>query len=122
MASRCPRTSATGCCARPTSRPASSAPWSRTRSRTASCGGNTWRRWSANGPTGAPSTVPRAMPEQFYGIRHHGPGSARAVLAALAEQRPDVLLVEGPPEADDLVRWLADDRLGPPGPLLRYAT
>ncbi|WDZ83253.1 DUF5682 family protein [Micromonospora cathayae] len=62
------------------------------------------------------------MPEQLYGIRHHGPGSARAVVAALAEQRPDILLVEGPPEADELLRWAADDRLEPPVALLGYAT
>ncbi|GLI02879.1 DUF5682 family protein [Phytohabitans aurantiacus] len=60
------------------------------------------------------------MPERFYGIRHHGPGSARAVVAALDEQRPDILLVEGPPEADTLVKWVADERLVPPVALLGY--
>ena len=34
------------------------------------------------------------------GIRHHGPGSARAVRAALDELQPDCVLVEGPPDAD----------------------
>ena len=43
------------------------------------------------------------MTTLVYGIRHHGPGSARSVRAALAGQRPDVVLIEGPPEADDLV-------------------
>jgi hypothetical protein len=61
------------------------------------------------------------MPEHFYGVRHHGPGSARAVLRALDEQRPDVLLIEGPPEADELVRWVTDERLEPPVALLGYA-
>jgi hypothetical protein len=61
------------------------------------------------------------MPERFYGVRHHGPGSARAVVAALDEQRPDILLVEGPPEADTLVKWVADERLVPPVALLGYA-
>ncbi|GAA1895572.1 DUF5682 family protein [Asanoa iriomotensis] len=61
------------------------------------------------------------MPERYYGIRHHGPGSARAVLRALEEQRPDILLVEGPPEADELIEWVADDRLQPPVALLGYA-
>ncbi|MEV4532991.1 DUF5682 family protein [Asanoa sp. NPDC049518] len=61
------------------------------------------------------------MPERYYGIRHHGPGSARAVLRALEEQRPDILLVEGPPEADELIQWVADDRLQPPVALLGYA-
>ena len=40
----------------------------------------------------------------LYGVRHHGPGSARSVRAALAEQRPDIVLIEGPPEADELLK------------------
>ena len=61
------------------------------------------------------------MPERYYGIRHHGPGSARAVVQELDRQRPDVLLVEGPPEADELVRWVADAGLESPVALLGYA-
>src|SRR5438552_5563733 len=55
-----------------------------------------------------------------YGIRHHGPGSARSVRAALAAQRPDVVLIEGPPEADDLVALAADPDMRPPVALLGY--
>ncbi|WP_250007100.1 DUF5682 family protein [Actinoplanes sp. M2I2] len=62
------------------------------------------------------------MPERLYGIRHHGPGSARAVVQELERQPPDVLLVEGPPEADALVRWVADAGLEPPVALLGYAS
>ncbi|GIM97786.1 DUF5682 family protein [Paractinoplanes toevensis] len=62
------------------------------------------------------------MPERLYGIRHHGPGSARAVVQELERQPPQILLVEGPPEADDLVRWVADAGLEPPVALLGYAT
>ncbi|WP_250033374.1 DUF5682 family protein [Paractinoplanes maris] len=62
------------------------------------------------------------MPERLYGIRHHGPGSARAVVQELERQPPDVLLVEGPPEADALVRWVADSGLEPPVALLGYAS
>ena len=40
---------------------------------------------------------------ELYGIRHHGPGSARSVREGLAEFGPDVVLIEGPPEADGLV-------------------
>ncbi len=40
--------------------------------------------------------------------------------AALAEQRPDVLLIEGPPEADGLVALAADDEMRPPVALLGY--
>ncbi|MGX6605496.1 DUF5682 family protein [Micromonosporaceae bacterium Da 78-11] len=61
------------------------------------------------------------MPERLYGIRHHGPGSARAVVQELDRQPPEILLVEGPPEADDLVRWVADAGLEPPVALLGYA-
>jgi hypothetical protein len=61
------------------------------------------------------------MPEQYYGIRHHGPGSARAVVASLESQQPSIVLIEGPPEADELVRWVADDGLEPPVALLGYA-
>ncbi|GIE33035.1 hypothetical protein Ait01nite_060800 [Actinoplanes italicus] len=61
------------------------------------------------------------MPERIYGIRHHGPGSARAVVRELTANPPEVLLIEGPPEADDLVRWVADGGLEPPVALLGYA-
>ena len=40
--------------------------------------------------------------------------------AALAEQRPDVVLIEGPPEADGLVALAADDEMRPPVALLGY--
>ncbi|BCJ41838.1 hypothetical protein GCM10010168_75260 [Actinoplanes ianthinogenes] len=61
------------------------------------------------------------MPERFYGVRHHGPGSARAVVRELDAQQPEILLVEGPAEADELVRWVADEGLEPPVALLGYA-
>ncbi|RZU49157.1 hypothetical protein EV385_0893 [Krasilnikovia cinnamomea] len=61
------------------------------------------------------------MPERLYGIRHHGPGSARALVQELDRQRPDIVLIEGPPEADELVRWVADEQLAPPVALLGYA-
>ncbi|MEU6989868.1 DUF5682 family protein [Streptomyces sp. NPDC046465] len=56
----------------------------------------------------------------LLGVRHHGPGSARAVRAALDEARPDVVLVEGPPEADDLVGLAADEGMRPPVALLAH--
>jgi hypothetical protein len=56
----------------------------------------------------------------LYGIRHHGPGSARSVRAALAEQCPDIVLIEGPPEADGLVALAADAQMRPPVALLGY--
>ncbi|MEU7785758.1 DUF5682 family protein [Amycolatopsis sp. NPDC049159] len=58
----------------------------------------------------------------LLGIRHHGPGSARAVAARLAELEPDVVLIEGPPEADVLVELTEDPAMAPPVALLAYAT
>ena len=55
-----------------------------------------------------------------YGIRHHGPGSARSLRAALAGQRPDVVLIEGPPEADELAGLAAEEDMRPPVALLAY--
>ena len=39
----------------------------------------------------------------LFGIRHHGPGSARSLARALEALAPDLVLIEGPPEADDLL-------------------
>lgn len=50
----------------------------------------------------------------LLGVRHHGPGSARAVLAALAAARPAAVLIEGPPEGDALMPLAADPRMRPP--------
>lgn len=52
------------------------------------------------------------------GARHHGPGSARSVGAELERIRPELVLVEGPPEADALVALVGD--LAPPVSLLAY--
>ncbi|HEX2048530.1 MAG TPA: DUF5682 family protein [Acidimicrobiales bacterium] len=58
------------------------------------------------------------MTVRYFGIRHHGPGSARSLEAALEEWRPDVVLVEGPPEADDLVALAGSEEMQPPVALL----
>ncbi|WP_316747519.1 DUF5682 family protein [Streptomyces herbicida] len=57
----------------------------------------------------------------LLGVRHHGPGSARAVRAALDAARPGVVLLEGPPEADALIPLAADEDLRPPVALLAHA-
>src|SRR5688572_5009404 len=62
------------------------------------------------------------MSVHLFGIRHHGPGSARALAAALEELKPDLILVEGPPEADELVALAADEQMRPPVALLVYGT
>jgi len=58
---------------------------------------------------------------RLYGIRHHGPGSARSVREALTDLGPDVVLIEGPAEADELVPLVGDPEMQPPVALLGYA-
>jgi hypothetical protein len=57
----------------------------------------------------------------ILGIRHHGPGSARSVLAELERLQPDALLVEGPSDASDLIGLIEDPGMRPPVALLVYA-
>ncbi|RSS81630.1 hypothetical protein EF918_09735, partial [Streptomyces sp. WAC06614] len=57
----------------------------------------------------------------LLGVRHHGPGSARAVRAALEAARPAAVLIEGPPEGDALLPLAADPDLRPPVALLAHA-
>jgi hypothetical protein len=57
----------------------------------------------------------------IFGIRHHGPGSARRLLEALGELRPRIVLIEGPSDASDLLPMLADPAMVPPVALLTYA-
>lgn len=60
------------------------------------------------------------MSVHLLGIRHHGPGSARSVVAALEAIQPKTVLVEGPPDADDLLALAADAEMRPPVALLVY--
>ncbi len=60
------------------------------------------------------------MAYRVFGIRHHGPGSARYLLAEFAKWQPDAVLIEGPPEADAILRWAGDPRLEPPVAILAY--
>ena len=60
-------------------------------------------------------------PVEVFGIRHHGPGSARSLIAALTEYQPDAVLIEGPADADPLLRWVLADGMTPPLALLGYA-
>ena len=58
---------------------------------------------------------------RLLGIRHHGPGSARAVRRApWTSYRPDVVLIEGPPEADPLLALAGRRGMRPPVALLGY--
>lgn len=60
------------------------------------------------------------MSVHLLGIRHHGPGSARHVLEALENLKPDIILVEGPPEGEVILKWVADREMKPPVALLAY--
>ena len=55
------------------------------------------------------------------GVRHHGPGSARSVVAELDRLRPAVVLIEGPADADPLLALAATPGMAPPVALLAYA-
>ncbi len=57
----------------------------------------------------------------LLGIRHHGPGSAYSVRQALAEIQPDLILIEGPVEAEAVLSLAADEAMVPPVALLLYA-
>ncbi|MFY7964588.1 MAG: DUF5682 family protein [Chitinophagaceae bacterium] len=60
------------------------------------------------------------MAIHILGIRHHGPGSAKNVQAFLEELKPDIVLVEGPPEADSLLQYANHPNLIPPIAILAY--
>ncbi|MEL6841728.1 MAG: DUF5682 family protein, partial [Bacteroidota bacterium] len=57
---------------------------------------------------------------KVFGIRHHGPGSARRLKNALESWEPDLILIEGPAEADQLVSFLSESDLEPPVAVLVY--
>ena len=65
--------------------------------------------------------VGERLPVEVFGIRHHGPGSARSLVAALVDYQPDAVLIEGPADADPLLRWVLADGMTPPLALLGYA-
>ncbi|MEV8122890.1 DUF5682 family protein [Streptomyces sp. NPDC085944] len=73
---------------------------------------------ASGGPEGSGEPGSRPL---LLGVRHHGPGSARAVRAALEAARPGVVLVEGPPEADVLIPLAAHEDMRPPVALLAHA-
>ena len=54
-------------------------------------------------------------------VRHHGPGSARSVVAELERLRPGIILVEGPADAGPVLALAGDPGMVPPVALLAYA-
>ena len=57
---------------------------------------------------------------RIFGVRHHGVGSARSLLAALERWQPDAVLIEGAPEADKILSLAALPDTKPPVALLVY--
>lgn len=60
------------------------------------------------------------MAVHCFGVRHHGPGSARSLLQALHALEPDCVLIEGPPDAEALIP-LAAEGMQPPVAILIYS-
>jgi Family of unknown function (DUF5682) len=56
-----------------------------------------------------------------FGIRHHGPGCARSLRAGLEGLEPDIVLVEGPPDAQEVLPLLTAEDMKPPVALLIYS-
>lgn len=57
----------------------------------------------------------------LFGIRHHGPGCARSLLAALDAQPPLCLLIEGPAGTEALLTHVLEAGMQPPVALLSYS-
>ena len=60
------------------------------------------------------------MTVRLFGIRHHGPGGARSLVSVLEDMRPDAVLVEGPPDAVDVLPLIVSPEMKPPVALLVY--
>ncbi|MCU1361897.1 MAG: hypothetical protein JWN99_3186 [Ilumatobacteraceae bacterium] len=58
---------------------------------------------------------------RVLGIRHHGPGSARAVRASLQAEPPDIVLIEGPSDGDGVASLAVDPEMSPPVAMLGYS-
>ncbi len=61
------------------------------------------------------------MAVHVFGIRHHGPGSARSLAKSLAELGPDIVLIEGPPEANAILPLVIHEQMKPPVAILIHA-
>lgn len=57
----------------------------------------------------------------YLGVRHHGPGSAKRLLAALDSIKPELVLIEGPADCSELLPMLAQAEMRPPVALLAYS-
>jgi Family of unknown function (DUF5682) len=60
------------------------------------------------------------MSWHVLGIRHHGPGCARSLLTALDEIKPDVIVMEGPADAEEILSQAGHEQMKPPVAMLLY--
>jgi hypothetical protein len=60
------------------------------------------------------------MALHILGIRHHGVGSAKNVLQQLTELKPDIILVEGPPEITEVLSLAGSTEMVPPVAIMIY--
>ncbi|MGB6222057.1 DUF5682 family protein [Haloferula sp.] len=58
----------------------------------------------------------------LFGIRHHGPGCARSLVRALERLQPEVVVIEMPMEAEDLLGHAGDEAFKPPVAILIHRT
>ena len=56
----------------------------------------------------------------YFGIRHHGPGSTKRLVAALNKLQPVKILIEGPADCSELLPFLAHKNMQPPVALLAF--
>lgn len=60
------------------------------------------------------------MSIHILGIRHHGAGSARRVQQQLEALEPDLILIEGPPEINEVLPYIGHRDLEPPVAIMVY--
>lgn len=60
------------------------------------------------------------MSIHVFGIRHHGPGCARSLRAALEALAPDAVMLEGPADAEAALPAVAAPQMRPPVALVVY--
>ena len=60
------------------------------------------------------------MPLRTFGIRHHGPGSARRLREALEQWQPDLVLLEAPADSTPALLQLTHKDMHPPLALVLY--
>lgn len=54
------------------------------------------------------------QPLYWFGVRHHSHSVARHLASALRSRKPKLIFIEGPHEANDLIRFVVDSKTEPP--------